>query len=98
MLALEHSVASRRSKACVLYLFILLVRTGDTSLLEWVWGESQDDVSARPKIGDVPVVKVPFEVTTEDEKFLQEAEKYTSLKLSDLDTCQHHVSESFRMH
>jgi hypothetical protein len=93
MLSLKHSITSRSFKAWVLYLLVLLVRTGDTSLLEWVWGRSQDDASTKPKIGDVPVVKIPFEVTTEDEKFLQEAKKYTGLKLSDLDACQHHVSK-----
>jgi hypothetical protein len=73
--------------------FILLIRIADTSILDWVWGTSQESADPRPKIGDVPVVKVPFEVTTEDEKFLQEAKKYTNIKLSDLDACQHHVSK-----
>lgn len=77
---------------------MLLVRTGDTSILDWVWSGSQDDANTRPKIGNVPVVTVPFEVAAEDEKFLQEAKKYTSLKLSDLDTCQHHVSIFLLMH
>jgi hypothetical protein len=99
MLRLEHLVANWSFKTWVLYLLILLVRTGDTSFLDWVWSSgSQDDASTRPKIGSVPVVTVPFEVTTEDEKFLQEAKKYTSLKLSDLDTCQHHVSIFLWMH
>jgi hypothetical protein len=93
MLRLEHLVTNQSSKIWVLYLFILLIRSGDTSLLDWVWSGSQDDTSTKLKIGDVPVVKVPFEVTSEDEKFLQEAKKYTSLKLSDLDECQHHVSK-----
>jgi hypothetical protein len=93
MLSLEHSITCRSFKAWVLCLFILLVRTGDSSFIDWVWGGSQDDASTRPKIGDVPVVKIPFEVTTEDERFLQEAKKYTGLKLSDLDACQHHVSK-----
>jgi hypothetical protein len=93
MLCLEQLVTNWSSKTWVLYLFILLVRTADTSILDWFWSGSQDQASTRPKIGDVPVVKVPFEVTTEDEKFLQEAKKYTSLKVSDLDACQHHVSK-----
>lgn len=90
---LEHLVANWNSKTWVLYLIILLlVRTGDTSFFDWVWSGSQDDTNTRPKIGNVPDVTVPFEVKTEDEKFLQEAKKYTGLKMSDLDTCQHRVS------
>jgi hypothetical protein len=88
---------NRNSKALVLYLYILLIRNGDASVLDWIWGGSQENAGPRPKIGNVPVGKVPFEVTTEDEKFLQEAKEYTSLKLSDLDACQHHVSKSSLM-
>jgi hypothetical protein len=76
---------------------MLLVRAADASVLDWVWGSSEENANPKPKIGDVPVVKVPYEVTTEDEKFLQEAKKYTSLKLSDLDACQHHVSKGLLM-
>jgi hypothetical protein len=86
------------SKAWVLYLvIILLVRSGDASILDWVWGVSQENAGPRPKIGDAPIVKVPFEVTTEDQQFLEAAKEYTSLKLSDLDTCQHVVSKSSLM-
>jgi hypothetical protein len=92
MLRSERLMANWSSKTWVLYLLILLVRTGDTSILDWLWSGSQDNASTRPKIDSVSVVTVPFEVATEDEKFLQEAKKYTGLKLSDLDTCQHHVS------
>jgi hypothetical protein len=84
----------RSSKGWVLYLFILLLRSADASILDWIWGGSQENVVPRSAIGNVPIVKVPFEVTTEDEKFLQEAKKYTSLQLSDLDACQHRVSKS----
>lgn len=85
---------NRRSKAWVLFLFILLLRSVDVSVLDWIWGGSQENAGPRPEIENVPIVKVPFEVTTEDEKFLQEAKKYTSLQLSDLDVCQHRVSKS----
>jgi hypothetical protein len=93
----EHSVMNRSLKALVLYLLILLIRNGDASVLDWIWGGSQENAGPKPKIGDVAIVKVPFEVTTEDEKFLQEAKKYTSLKLSDLDDCQHRVSKNSLM-
>jgi len=98
MLRSERLMANWSSKTWVLYFLMLLIRTGDTSFLGWVWSGSQDDANSRPKIGNVPAVTVPFEVATEDEKFLQEAQKYTSLKLSDLDTCQHRVSIFLWMH
>lgn len=97
MLVLEHPVRNRRSKARLLCLFVILIRGVDSSVLDWVWGSSKENADPRPKVGDAPVVKVPFEVTAEDEKFLQEAKKYTNLKLSDLDSCQHHVSKGLLM-
>jgi hypothetical protein len=93
----KHSEMNRSSKALVLCLLILLIGSGDASVLDWIWGGSQENAGPRPKIGDVAMVKVPFEVTYEDEKFLQEAKKYTSLKLSDLDDCQHRVSKNSLM-
>ncbi|KDR18720.1 protein brambleberry-like [Zootermopsis nevadensis] len=96
MLVLEHPVRNRRSKARLLCLFVILIRGVDSSVLDWVWGSSKENADPRPKVGDAPVVKVPFEVTAEDEKFLQEAKKYTNLKLSDLDSCQHHIVMKIR--
>jgi hypothetical protein len=86
-----------RSKARLLYLFMLLLRAADASILDWVWWSTKENADSRPKISDVPVIKVPYEAKTEDEKFLQEAKKYTNLKLSDLDACQHHVSNGVLM-
>jgi hypothetical protein len=82
-----HAVMKMFAKALMLYLFISLIRSGDASVLDWFWGGAGPNL----KTGDVPNVKVPFEITIEDEKFLQEARKYTSFKLSDLDDCQHRV-------
>jgi hypothetical protein len=79
-------------KALMLCLLISLIRMGDTSLLTWIWGGSEGNDGPRPIIGDIPNVKVLFELTTDDEKFLEEAKNYTSAKLSDLDECQHRVS------
>jgi hypothetical protein len=81
------------TKGLVLCLCLLLVRSGDASVLDWFWGGARENADPRLKTGDVPIVKVPFEISIEDEKFLQEARKYTSLKLSDLDDCQHRVSK-----
>ena len=36
--------------------------------------------------------KIPFELSVADEKFIADAQKYTDLKLSELDVCQHKVS------
>jgi hypothetical protein len=93
----ECVVVSRRYKVLVLYSVLLLLRATDAAVLDWIWGSSKENADPRPKIGDVPAVKVPFEVASEDEKFLEEAKKYTNLKLSDLDACQHHVSEGLLM-
>ncbi|PNF20063.1 hypothetical protein B7P43_G05263 [Cryptotermes secundus] len=68
-------------KTLVVCLFMLLIRSCDASVLDWFWGGTVD----------VPNVKVHFEISTEDEKFLQEAKKYTSMKMSDLDDCQRRV-------
>ena len=76
------------------YIFLLLLLTVNASFLDWFWGGESEIQDQKLKIGEVPAVKIPFEVNTEDEKFLEEAKKYTSLKLSDLDSCQHHVSIS----
>ncbi|XP_069690201.1 protein brambleberry-like [Periplaneta americana] len=81
---------------CLFYLLILEVPIADSSFLDWFWGGDRENVDMKPKIGDVPNVKVPFEVTTEDVKFLEEAKKYTSLKLSDLDSCQHQIVMKIR--
>lgn len=35
--------------------------------------------------------RIPYEVSTADEKFISEAAKLTGLTLSDLDSCQHRV-------
>ena len=39
----------------------------------------------------VEVSKIPFELSAADEKFIADAQKYTDLKLSELDVCQHKV-------
>lgn len=80
-------------RLCVL---VLLFTTANASLLDWIWSGEPETQDQKLKIGEVPAVKIPFEVNTEDEKFLEEAKKYTSLKLSDLDSCQHHIVMQIR--
>lgn len=64
-----------------------------SSLLEWMgistWSNpSENEVTVRD---GVPLVKVPFEEASAEDKFLREAEKLVGLKSSELDTCQHKV-------
>ena len=42
----------------------------------------------------VEISKIPFELSFADEKFIADAQKYTDLKLSELDVCQHKVSSN----
>lgn len=37
---------------------------------------------------------IPFELSVADEKFIADAQKYTDLSLSELDICQHKVSQN----
>lgn len=43
------------------------------------------------EITDIYERKVPYEVSTTDEKFISEAAKLTGVVLSELDSCQHRV-------
>jgi hypothetical protein len=93
-----HTVMNMSAKAFILYLVILLIGSGNAALVDWIWGASYENAAPEPKIGDLPIVKVPFEIITEDEEFLREAKNNTSLKLADLDDfddCQLHVSNEF---
>lgn len=44
------------------------------------------------EVGSTYNNRIPYEVTTEDEKFIAEAAKLTGVALSELDSCQHRVS------
>ena len=64
-----------------------------SSLLEWMGissGPSPNDKEITVRDG-VPLLKVPFEEATAEDKFLREAEKLVGLKSSELDSCQHKV-------
>lgn len=81
------------------YSFIVLVALCScrpvvgSSLLEWMGissGPNANDKEITVKDG-VPLLKVPFEEATPEDKFLREAEKLVGLKSSELDSCQHKV-------
>ncbi|XP_034255742.1 protein brambleberry-like isoform X2 [Thrips palmi] len=64
-----------------------------SSLLEWMGISSWSNPNEKEvAVQDgVPLLKVPFEEATPEDKFLREAEKLVGLKTSALDTCQHKV-------
>lgn len=47
--------------------------------------------TAGSEIEDFYNKRIPYEVSTADEKFISEAAKLTGLALSELDSCQHRV-------
>lgn len=79
-----------------IHLLVLLLMSitcqGDyASVFKWIWGKDTDDTTVLVADG-VPLVSIPYESMTEDEKFLQEAAKFTEIQVSSpLETCQHKV-------
>lgn len=59
------------------------------------FGISYQTVEEDPN--DVFLRKVPYEVSTIDEKFISEAAKLTGVVLSELDSCQHRVFHSLKI-
>ncbi|KAL7302784.1 hypothetical protein TKK_0004825 [Trichogramma kaykai] len=75
---------------CLLVALATLSSVQSQSVLNWFWGsgESQAVVS-----DGVPLISIPYESLTEDEKFLKEASKFvTDIQVSSpLEVCQHKV-------
>jgi len=64
---------------------------GNTSILDWLWGTKANDTNVLVT-DSVPLISIPYGSMTEDEKFLQEAAKFTDIQVSSpLDTRQHKV-------
>ncbi|CAK9826864.1 Protein brambleberry [Anthophora retusa] len=64
---------------------------GTASAFGWFWSKDTDDTTVLVADG-VPLISIPYESMTEDEKFLQEAAKFTDIQVaSPLETCQHKV-------
>ncbi|XP_066583144.1 protein brambleberry-like [Prorops nasuta] len=75
----------------VLLFTINISQSQSATVLNWIWGKSEDDNTAVVADG-VPLINIPYETMTEDEKFLQEAAKFTDIQVSSpLETCQHKV-------
>ncbi|OXU28535.1 hypothetical protein TSAR_008980 [Trichomalopsis sarcophagae] len=77
-------------------LFIILltltsIQVNAESVLSWLWG-SKDESNVVISDG-VPLINIPYEMLTEDEKFLKEAAKLvTDIQISSpLEICQHKV-------
>lgn len=73
---------------CIIF---LLIFCKSECFLEWLFG-SENRISEEKKEGSEvgALVKIPFELTVADEKFLAEAQEY-GLQTSELDTCYHKV-------
>lgn len=70
-------------------------KLGSASILDWIWRKTDDKTVL---VADsVPLISIPYESMTEDEKFLQEAAKLTDIKVSSpLEICQHKVIMKIR--
>ncbi|KAL0099872.1 hypothetical protein PUN28_019950 [Cardiocondyla obscurior] len=69
---------------------------GSASVLDWIWGAKAKDANV-PVSNAVPLIAIPYESMTEDEKFLQEAAKFTDIQVSSpLEVCQHKVIMKIR--
>lgn len=77
----------------LLLVFMISVhcRLGSAAVLDWIWPTKTDDTTVLVADG-VPLISIPYESMTEDEKFLQEGAKFTNIQVSSLlETCQHKV-------
>ncbi|XP_076236306.1 protein brambleberry isoform X2 [Calliopsis andreniformis] len=80
----------------LMLLFMTVSCEGQASMFGWLWGKKTDETTVLVADG-VPLVSIPYESMTEDEKFLQEAAKFTEIQVSSpLETCQHKVIMKIR--
>ncbi|XP_072758730.1 protein brambleberry [Anoplolepis gracilipes] len=85
---------------CKLLLLISVMslncKLGTASVLDWIWQTKAADTTVL--VADsVPLISIPYESMTEDEKFLQQAAKLTDIKVSSpLEICQHKVIVKIR--
>jgi len=77
-------------------LFVLTIivyePTSSASIFEWIGLGPSKPIEETAVSDGVPLMKVPYEEASPEEKFLQEAEKFISLHKSELDSCQHKVT------
>ncbi len=78
--------------AVVLYLLVIVIQEATAGVFSWLWNTGKGENSGPEEMVTVPPPrgKVPFEMTTSDDKFLAEA--HFTKELSPLDLCHHMVS------
>lgn len=78
-------------------LTLMLNQANSITLFSWLWGTSVTDETNVLVADGVPLISIPYEAMTEDEKFLREAAKFTDIQVSSpLETCQHKVIMKIR--
>ena len=85
----------RKMHCTLLFMIFIALATCNVStaaILSWIW-EKPDPKESTVLVADgVPLISIPYESMTDDEKFLQQAAKFTELQISSpLETCQHKV-------
>ncbi|XP_046477941.1 protein brambleberry [Neodiprion pinetum] len=82
----------RQSCFFVVLFTVLTYQDGNASIYDWVWSKNSEESNDVVPSDGIPLVSIPYESMTEDEKFLQEAAKFSEIQVSSaLDTCQHKV-------
>lgn len=75
---------------CLMILMIMSSVDG-SSIFNWIWSKPTDEKKITFS-NNVPLASIPYEIMTNDEKFLHEASKITDIQISSvLDSCQHKV-------
>ncbi|KAI4498882.1 hypothetical protein M0802_006057 [Mischocyttarus mexicanus] len=77
---------------------LILNETNAITLFNWLWNTPTPETPTNDLIADgTPLISIPYETMTEDEKFLKEAAKLTNIQVSSpLETCQHKVIMKIR--
>ncbi|KAK1123505.1 hypothetical protein K0M31_008210 [Melipona bicolor] len=79
------------ARLLIFFFVSIIYQGGYASVFEWIWSKDTDETTVLVADG-VPLISIPYESMTEDEKFLQEAAKFTEIQVSSpLETCQHKV-------
>lgn len=79
------------ARLLILFFVSIICQGSYASVFEWIWNKDTDDTTVL-MADSVPLISIPYESMTEDEKFLQEAAKFTEIQVSSpLETCQHKV-------
>ncbi|XP_015180889.1 PREDICTED: protein brambleberry-like [Polistes dominula] len=78
-------------------IIFILSEANAVTLFNWLWG-TPSEAPTNVLIADgTPLISIPYETMTEDEKFLKEAAKLTNIQVSSpLETCQHKVIMKIR--